>query len=323
MYRTTALMASVGLLFHMSGLQGAAAQLLTIGANPPGSMNYSTAAAVSQAIMPKTGMQLRVQPFAGSTVAMILLHQGEIDLAFNTATETILIYDGDPAVTKQRADNLRVVASMMPLVAAFYVKKDSPVRAMAHLKGKRVPGGYLGQRALDLLSEAIYANAGFALSEVEIRPVPNVVRGADDFVGGSLDAFYFAVGGAKVKEVDAMVGGVRAIGLDDRPEAIARMKKVAPASYPVRVVPSPQNVGVGAPTVFLAQDFVLLASVKLADEMVYRIAKAIHESRDAMLASFAPLAAFDPAKMASEFPTVPYHPGALRFYREIGLRAAN
>jgi TRAP transporter TAXI family solute receptor len=319
MRRTAAILGIAGAL-ALAGALGARAQILTLGANPQGSANYSISAAAAQALQAKTGMQFRVQPYAGSTVAMNLLDKGEIELAFNAGVEAVLFYDGDPKVTKEKVQSLRLVAAVMPFPTAFFVRKDAPYKTLADLKGKRLPGNYLGQRALDVQAEAFYANAGLAPSDYQIRPVQNVIRAADDFVAGGLDAFYFALGASKVKEVDAQVGGIRIIPISDAPDAVARMQKAAPPTYAMRVAPSPQNTGVLEPTVAMAQDFVLLTTPRMSDEMVYRIAKALHESRDAMVASYPPLAGFDPAKMAKDFPKVPYHPGALKFYAEIGLR---
>jgi hypothetical protein len=45
-------------------------------------------------------------------------------------------------------------------------------------------------------------------------PVPNVVKGADDFAAGKTDFFLFALGAGKVRETDAKVGGIRVIGID-------------------------------------------------------------------------------------------------------------
>ena len=53
------------------------------------------------------------------------------------------------------------------------------------------------------------------LTEADVKPVlvPNVVRGADDFVAGALDVFFFAFGAPKLREVDATVAGIRAIAI--------------------------------------------------------------------------------------------------------------
>ena len=56
------------------------------------------------------------------------------------------------------------------------------------------------------------------LTENDVKPVlvPNVVRSADDFMAGNADMFFFAFGGPKVREVDATVGGIRPLEIDER-----------------------------------------------------------------------------------------------------------
>ena len=70
-------------------------------------------------------------------------------------------------------------------------------------------------RNIDMVTRAMLATAG--LTEADVKPVlvPNVVRSADDFMAGNADMFFFAFGGPKVREVDATVGGIRALEIDD------------------------------------------------------------------------------------------------------------
>jgi uncharacterized protein len=54
-----------------------------------------------------------------------------------------------------------------------------------------------------------------------------VIRAADDFVAGSADAFLFAFGAPKVREVDATVGGIRALEIPGSP-GMAAARKLSP-----------------------------------------------------------------------------------------------
>ena len=47
-----------------------------------------------------------------------------------------------------------------------------------------------------------------------------MVAGGDAFIQGKADTFFFALGGPKVREANASVGGIRAIGLDNTPETL-------------------------------------------------------------------------------------------------------
>ena len=77
--------------------------------------------------------------------------------------------------------------------------------------------------------------------------VPNVLRGADDFVAGANDIFMFSFGGPKVREADATVGGVRALAIIDTPQGLEASRKVFPYGYFVEVRPGPVFVGVAQP----------------------------------------------------------------------------
>ena len=87
---------------------------------------------------------------------------------------------------------------------------------IADLKGKRVAMGFSAMRNIDLATRAMLATAG--LTEKDIQPVlvPNVIRSADDFIAGAADMFFFAFGAPKVREVNATVGGIRVLEIDEK-----------------------------------------------------------------------------------------------------------
>lgn len=312
-------MRAVFFLAVVAGWAAAAqAQIVTIGTAPQGSYTYSLGAAVAQSATNKAGLQTRVQPYGGTTSFMPLLNNGEIDFGIGSAVEATQAFAGDTAYQGRKAENLRMVAVMVPFVSVFFVKKDSPVRTNADLKGKTLPSGYGSQAILNLMHDALYANGGYTANDVKSYAVSNIVRAADDFAAGKLDAFFFAFGGGKVKEVDATVGGVRAVPLVNTPEAIAAMQRALPQTYAIEVKPAPHLTGVPEPGLFMAYDMYAMSSTKVPDETVYRIAKVMHESRDAMIASFPPLRDFDPKKMAKPLAPLSFHSGAEKFYREVG-----
>jgi len=148
--------------------------------------------------------------------------------------------------------------------------------------------------------------------------VPNVVRDADDFAAGNADAGFFAIGAGKVSEVDKTTGGIRFLPISDDPKAVEAMRKFVPYAYVSKVQPAPQYAGVIGPTDLMAYDYLLLASAHVKDDVVYRITKILHDNKAALVASFKPFAGFQPGEMYKPMPA-PYHPGALKFYREAGI----
>ena len=67
----------------------------------------------------------------------------------------------------------------------------------------------------------------------------------------------------------------------------------------------------------MAAPFIVTATVKLSDEMIYRLVKALAANKKMMVATFKGMSGFNPGKMHVDI-GVPYHPGAMKYYRETG-----
>jgi len=207
----------------------------------------------------------------------------------------------------------------MPMWVALHVRKDSNIRSIKDLKGKRVPSGYHAQKAIHRSIEAHLANAGLTYDDVKQVPVPNAARGAEDFGNGKTDALFFALGSAAVMEVSTKVGGLRVLPIDDSPEAVARMQKISPPMYVSEVKPGPTMEGITGPTKVATQDTVFYTHVKVSDDLVYKVVKAIHANKEDLAASFAGFRSFSVQRMSMPVPKVDFHPGAIKFYKEVGL----
>jgi TRAP transporter TAXI family solute receptor len=296
---------------------GASAQQISIGTSPQGTASYSMGAAIAKVINDRLGVPARVQPFTGNSIALPALNNGEVDLSAVNEVEAVEALNGDGSYQGRRQENLRMLSILYPFTTAMWVRKDSPLRTIADLKGRRVPWGYGAQLTLKNVVAAILANGG--LTEADIQPVlvPNVNRGADDFASGKADTFFFALGTAKVTETDVSVGGLRALEMSDAPQALAAMQKLLPQGYIIEAKPRPGLAGIAEPTRTLAYDYTLVVGKHVKDDTAYRIAKALAEGKDSLVASFRGFAAFDAKRMAKKM-DVQFHPGAIKYLQEAG-----
>ena len=102
-------------------------------------------------------------------------------------------------------------------------------------------------------------------------------------------------------------------------QARPTISKILPGAYHIKVNPAPQLDGIVGPTNVTAFDFLLVTSIKVPEETVYQVIKAIHDGKDSMVATFPALRANDPDKLAAkQYPPLEYHPGAIKYYTEIG-----
>jgi len=295
----------------------APAQQITIGTSPQASAGYAMGAAIAKLVSDKMGVQARVQPFTGNSLAVAGMNRGEVDFSVVNEIEVVEALNGEGAYQGRKQDNVRMAAILYPLAVSIFVRKDSPVHALADLKGKRLPWGYTAMVTLKRVVGAILANGGLGEADIDPVLVPNINRGADDFASGKADAFFFALGPAKVTEVDAAVGGLRALAVSDAPADVARMQAVLPQGYVLEVKPRPGLAGVAQPTKALAYDYTLVVGKHVADDVVYQVLKSLAANKPALVESFRGFGGFDPKRLAKKMDAT-FHPGAERYLKEAG-----
>jgi TRAP transporter TAXI family solute receptor len=288
---------------------GARAQTYGFATLQPGTLNHTTASAVAKVLKEKAGLNVLVQPTAGDQVIIPMVGRNEAEIGISNAME---VHDG----LSKGFQDLRVIAAAHALRVGFFVRKDSNLRTVADLKGKRVPYGFSAMRALEPTVRAILATA--ALSEKDIKPVlvPNVIRSADDFVAGAADAFYFAFGAPKVREVDVTVGGIRMTEVDEKGMPAAR--KIERWGYLTEVSPGPVFVGVEKPMKIYSFDNLIFTNAKMGDEFVYKVLDTLLKNQPDLIAVQPVLREFS-AKFAYKQYEASYHPGALKYFKEHNL----
>lgn len=297
----------------------AQAQAIGMATSQPGSFYHTQASVLSAILTEKAGVQARVQPFSSPNVHLPAINAGQIELGLANIFESSLAFTGGDYFKGRANPNLRAVTVTSQLRTGLFVQKDSPIKTLADLKGKRLPWRFSAQNILMPLMLIQMESVGLSEKDIVPVPVPTVVRGADDFMAGRTDAFVFAVGSAKVTEVDAAVKGLRALPLDDSPATQAAIKKHFPQSYIEVINPRPGLAGVHVPTAVQTYDGVMVTHAKAPDELIYKITKALYENAQAVAKGSPTLAGFAPAKMAKKTDPLAYHPGAIKFYQEKGL----
>ena len=244
---------------------------------------------------------------------------GGIQFGVANLQEVAYAEEGKEWFSGKASPDLRVVGLIMPLVEAIFVKADSGIKTIADLKGKPMVDGYTAQNTILPQLDAMYATAGLERSDMTSVQVPSVVAGGDAFISGDSVGFIFAQGAGKVREADAAVGGIRALAIENTPENEAAIKKHWPVGFLTEVKPGKSSPGVTEPGYYMAYPQLVFTNAKASDDEVYAMAKALYNGKDAMAQTFAPFKAFDPKKMVGDTGSVKYHPGAIKFFKEVGL----
>jgi hypothetical protein len=305
-------------LFATSLMSGAAAaQTISISTTPAGSYTNSAGAAMAKIITDKSRLRAIIQ--AQAQQGHVPVQTGTADFGMSNSFDLTFYVTGTGEYEGQKHNNIRMIASLIPYRVAMHVRADSDLRTIADLKGKRVAGGFNAQKTIRRIIAAHLANAGLSYKDVQEVLTPNVSRSAEDFTAGKTDALFFALGSAAVKQAAAALGGLRVLPIDASAPAVARLQEVLPGSYVLEVKPSPAIDGLREPTRLVAFDMVFFTQATMKDDIAYEVTRALHQNKAALTATFRPFGLLDVGKMAKPVQGVEFHPGALRYYREVGL----
>lgn len=247
-----------------------------------------------------------------------LLNKGRLDFTISVSVVTAFARQGAVMFKGKKQENVRMAASLFPLVVGWYVRADSPIRTIADLKGKRLPSKYTKQRIAGLFGNALLATAGITEKDVKPFPVPNGVRGVEAFMAGKVDAANFSLSSGKTRQAHAAVGGLRILSAELNAETQKILQGIAPGAYIGTIQPSPRFPGVDGPTNTLVAPFILNAGADTPDELVYKVVKAIYGNKEKLVASHKAFGGFDPKGINRDI-GLPYHNGARKFFMEAGL----
>lgn len=293
----------------------ASAEIAALGSTARGGTSQvgrTLAAAISEV----GKLQMRPQELANTADYIPLVNAGEIEFGIANVVQLTYAVNGTGMSEGRPNGNLQMVATLMPFRNAYIVRKDSDIKSVADLKGKRVP--VFANRALgDYVTKGYFANAGMGLDEVEGVPVPNFPRMWSSFAEGSADVAIVVVGAGNSREYDATFG-IRYLSFEDSPEALARMRELLPQTYLQNMDASSGIPGIAEPTNVNVFDYTFFAGKDVSEDMVYDAVKALWQKESDLLAGGPFWKGFTKEGMAKNV-GLNYHPGAIKFYKEMGV----
>jgi len=233
----------------------------------------------------------------------------QADVAYWAYTGTG-VFKGEAAIT-----TLRAVANLYPESVHIVARKDSGIRSVRDLRGRRVS---LDEAASGSIVEARIVLAAYGLAESDLSPEyvkPNLA--IEKMAQGALDAFFF-VGGYPAPSIAAYAaaGGATLVPID----GAQANEIVAHYRFLTKSVVPPGVYGMRQATPTLEVGAQLLVSATLPDDLVYRVTRILwqRETLDA-LARGHPKGALIRPETALKGIAIPLHPGAARYYRSVGI----
>ena len=296
-------------------------RVLNLATMPPGMIVNAQSVGMSDIINKYTPISIKVMPSTNEMVWMPMTVTGEIDLGMAGSTAIrqaylgSFVFEGIAKKAKVKNFPMRVITSGSAIRVNFLVRGDDPAQKIQDLKGRRVVSFREGTH-FDLYTRARLANAGMTLKDIKPVPCANPIESARAVMEGRADSGDLAVGAPIATEAVAKVKA-RWLPVDPSPEAVERMKSIVETSY-VDLVPGGVHIGVPEEQYLMHVDIVFVAREDISQAAIYEITKALWEHNDELVKRPG-LMEWTTDKYLTKEPLLPYHDGAIRFYKEKGL----
>lgn len=283
--------------------------------NPGGSLLNMLGTALAKLISEKQPFEVKLRTTSGYMDT--LLSEGDVNLAPGVSVEAYQSTRGIEQYAGRPQKNVRLLSAGSSLIAGFLVKKDAPWQSAADLKGVKVSGKYPGTKPLYWDGVATLATVGMTWDDLKVVPVGNIVEGIQAFTQGRTDAAVCAAMTGLVQEADATLKGVRFLGLPCAEESAKKMWDAVPGCYPIRLKAG-AALGIDRDMCLMGKDIYILGGAGTSEQVIYEVTKVLWNDIKELYGTHPMFKQWTHDRMLKKDVTVPYHEGAVRFYREIG-----
>ena len=295
-------------------------KLLNLATHPVGTLVNSFGTGMATVLSKRLTTLVKVMPTTGPTEWLPMIASEEVDFGILNnwdAKNGRLGREEYKAATAGRGSPIYLLCSGTPNINGTLTSESSGIRKGSDLKGKRVVCVFTGSAGISGQARASLANFGLKTSDVKVVSVPGVEAGVRAIIEGRADATGSAgMGMATIAELEADKGA-RYLSFDPSPEALQRMQEHFPC-YMVQVTPGPGRMGIKEPTYMMAYDFYLVGSEKMSHDVAYTLVKTLWEFDKELAPIHIRLKEWTRDRFVTKKATIPYHPGAITFYKEAG-----
>jgi TRAP transporter TAXI family solute receptor len=215
---------------------------------------------------------------------------------------------------------------MFPLRTGLMVTADSGIKTIGDLKARskdlRIASEYTASTIISYYIMGALANGGMTYDDFQQVPVSNFVKGMQALGDGLVDVTLISLNSAGGKKVNAQLsgrGGIQYVSLDNSDAGVKLFKDFMPAANIISMKANENIPGLIEGANIVEIPWVMVTHKDAPEDLVYNITKAVAENNAKLGESFGAFKRASLEKMAPAI-AVDYHPGALKYYKEAGIK---
>ena len=291
-------------------------QFFSVGTAPPGGAFFVVGGAIAQVVSDNVGdlnWEVAAEATKGTQENIRRLARGELEFALANAAISYFAVRGEGAW--KRKQPIRAVMTLAPNVALFITQKSSEVKRLVDLKGKRVVVGPAGAGFEYFLKPILGAHG---VTYADFTPLNNTQAGAVNMLADGSAVAAFLGGAVPTASITQAASSQDILFIPFDSEAKERLINDYPffesATIPAETYRNQDEpfdgMNVGA--------MHLITSTDQTEEDVYQFTKILYEHRAEVVKKHPAGKAINPKNIVKDTGTL-FHPGAVRYYKEIGI----
>ena len=301
--------------------QGKQQEFVTVGTGGVTGVYYPVGGAICRLVnkgsrAKEHNIRCTVESTGASVFNVNAIRSGDLSMGIVQSDTQYYAYNGIEQFEKAGPDkDLRALFSLQSEAFTLVARDDANIKTFDDLPGKRMNLGDPGsgnRNTLELLMKEYGWSAATYKLATDLKPAEMAGALCDN----KIDAYVYVVGhpNGSIQEAANTCSSHVVPVVGEKVEAF--MKKYP--FYPPAVIPAGMYKGTAQDVKTFGPRATLLTSAKLSDEMAYEITKAVFSNLEEFKKLHPALGDLTPENML-EGNSVPYHPGAVKYFKEAGL----
>jgi TRAP transporter TAXI family solute receptor len=259
------------------------------------------------------GMNVTAQATGASAENVRLVNKKEAELAL-VQSDTVDFAFNAKETFKEKLSNMNAIAVLYPEIIQLVVRADSPAKSFGDLKGMKMgvgaPGSGTEANFRQLLD--VY---GLTKDDINAQYL-SFSESAEQFKDKHIDAFIVTAGIPNAAIMDITTQhAVRLLNVGE--DMVQKLMQKYPFLSPAKV-PANTYTGQEADVATVAVNAVLIVNSEIKEDVVYNLTKVLFENQAELAAAHAKGKELN-VQAAVKGVSIPFHPGAVKYYKEKGL----
>lgn len=315
-------LAMIWLLFGPVPKLQAAEQMpavVSISTKEPGSTSYATNIPIAAVVSKYVGFKFSVEPVGDFDKSAAYLQRGEIQMVSSSSEEMLANFTGTWGV-REAKPWIRMVLNHYEAPYVWFTQGDSGINSFKDIEGKKVACYVPGQPHFGWFTDQLIKRYG--VKNVRQVRVPNATASGTELIEGRADVGTSTVS-PRLMDVEKSPRGMKLIPITKEDVDFVNEQ----AGFGICEFQSIPAGYIGLKS--FAQGWKTLgvraawgAHKDVSEEVIYRLVKTTYEHYDEYKNAYPRCAAFTLENALKTFPT-PYHPGAIKYFKEKGVWTAD